>query len=55
MEMDGPRLAGQHTAYLYKQLIVIQSALRTAPVMHGVVKDITEDQMKAVIAYIGSI
>ena len=55
MEMDGPRLAGQHTAYLYKQLIVIQSALRTAPVMHGVVKDMTEDQMKAVIAYIGSI
>ncbi len=55
MEMDGPRLAGQHTAYLYKQLIVIQSALRTAPVMHGVVKDMTKDQMKAVIAYLGSI
>ena len=32
-----PRLAGQHAPYLLKQLIVIQNALRNAPVMHGVV------------------
>lgn len=50
-----PRLAGQHAPYLLKQLIVIQSALRTAPVMHGVIKDLTQDQMQAVVAYLESI
>jgi cytochrome c553 len=50
-----PRLAGQHAPYLLKQLLVIQSALRTAPVMHGVIKDLTRDQMQAVVAYLESI
>jgi len=50
-----PRLAGQHAPYLLKQLLVIQSALRTAPVMHGVIKDLTRDQMEAVVAYLESI
>jgi cytochrome c553 len=50
-----PRLAGQHAPYLLKQLLVIQSALRTAPVMHGVVKDLTKEQMQAVVAYLESI
>jgi|SRR5665213_1779821 len=50
-----PRLAGQHAPYLLKQLLVIQSALRTAPVMHGVVKDLTRQQMDAVVAYLESI
>jgi cytochrome c553 len=50
-----PRLAGQHAPYLLKQLLVIQSALRTAPVMHGVIKDLTKDQMQAVVAYLESI
>ena len=50
-----PRLAGQHAPYLLKQLLVIQSALRTAPVMHGVIKDLTKDQMLAVVAYLESI
>ena len=50
-----PRLAGQHAPYLLKQLLVIQSALRTAPVMHGVVKDLTKDQMQALVAYLESI
>jgi cytochrome c553 len=50
-----PRLAGQHAPYLYKQLLVIQSVLRTAPVMHGVIKDLTRDQMQAVVAYLESI
>ena len=50
-----PRLAGQHAPYLLKQLIVIQSALRNAPVMHGVVKELTRDQMLAVAAYLESI
>jgi cytochrome c553 len=50
-----PRLAGQHAPYLLKQLLVIQSVLRTAPVMHGVIKDLTKDQMEAVVAYLESI
>lgn len=50
-----PRLAGQHAPYLLKQLLVIQNVLRTAPVMHGVVKDLTKEQMQAVVAYLESI
>ncbi len=50
-----PRLAGQHAPYLLRQLLVIQSVLRTAPVMHGVIKNLTKDQMQAVVAYLESI
>jgi cytochrome c553 len=50
-----PRLAGQHAPYLLKQLLVIQNVLRTAPVMHGVIKDISRDQMQAVAAYLESL
>jgi cytochrome c553 len=50
-----PRLAGQHAPYLLKQLLVIQSVLRTAPVMHGIIKDLDRDQMQAVVAYLESI
>jgi predicted CxxxxCH...CXXCH cytochrome family protein len=47
-----PRLAGQHAPYLLKQLLVIQSVLRTAPVMHGVIKDLNTNQMNAVATYL---
>jgi cytochrome c553 len=50
-----PRLAGQHAPYLLKQLLVIQSVLRTAPVMHGVIKDLSRQQMEAVVEYLESI
>jgi len=50
-----PRLAGQHAPYLFKQMLVIQNVLRTAPVMHGVVKDLTREQMQAVAAYLESL
>jgi len=50
-----PRLAGQHAPYLVRQLLVIQNVLRTAPVMHGVIKDLTKSQMEAVVAYLESI
>jgi cytochrome c553 len=50
-----PRLAGQHAPYLLKQLLVIQNVLRIAPVMHGVIKDLTKDQMQSVVAYLQSI
>lgn len=50
-----PRLAGQHAPYLLKQILVIQNALRNAPVMHGIVKQLTRDQMEAVTAFLESI
>jgi cytochrome c553 len=50
-----PRLAGQHAPYLLKQLLVIQNVLRNAPVMHGVVKNLTRDQMQAIVVYLESI
>ncbi len=50
-----PRLAGQHAPYLLKQLLVIQSVLRTAPVMHGVIKDLNRDQMQAIVTYLESL
>jgi cytochrome c553 len=49
-----PRLAGQHAAYLVRQLNVIQSQLRTSPIMHGIIKDLKPDEMEAVAAYLQS-
>lgn len=49
-----PRLAGQHAEYLVKQLTVIQNALRAAPVMHGIVKELNKGEMEAVAAYLES-
>ena len=49
-----PRLAGQHAKYVAKQLAYIQSLVRAAPVMHGIVKDLTPAEMQAVAAYVQS-
>lgn len=51
---DFPRLAGQHAKYVVKQLNYIQSLVRTAPVMHGIVKDLTPNEMQALAAYVQS-
>jgi len=51
---DFPRLAGQHAKYVVKQLEYIQSLVRSAPVMHGIIKDITPEEMRAVAAYVQS-
>jgi cytochrome c553 len=50
-----PRLAGQHAAYVVRQLDVIQKQLRASPVMHGVIKDLAADDMKAVAEYVQSL
>ena len=50
-----PRLTGQHARYLLEQLLVIQSVLRTAPVLHGVIKDLSRTQMNAVATYLQSL
>jgi cytochrome c553 len=49
-----PRLAGQHAAYVVKQLNYIQSLVRAAPVMHGIVKDLTPAEIQAVALYVQS-
>ena len=51
---DFPRLAGQHAKYVVKQLNYIQSLVRAAPVMHGIVKDLTPNEIQAVAAYVQS-
>jgi cytochrome c553 len=50
-----PRLAGQHAKYVRKQLEYIQGLVRNAPVMHGVVKDLTPAEIEAVAAYVQSL
>ncbi len=50
-----PRLAGQHAPYLVKQILLIQNALRVAPVMHGLIKDMNRDEMLAVATYLASL
>jgi cytochrome c553 len=49
-----PRLAGQHASYVVKQLNYIQSLVRAAPVMHGIVKDLTSAEIQAVAVYVQS-
>jgi cytochrome c553 len=51
---DFPRLAGQHAKYVAKQLNYIQSLVRAAPVMHGIVKDLTPAEILAVAACVQS-
>jgi len=51
---DFPRLAGQHSKYIVKQLNYIQSLVRSAPVMHGIVKDLTPPEIEAGAAFVQS-
>jgi cytochrome c553 len=50
-----PRLADQHEAYIVRQLTVIQRNLRNSPVMHGIIKNLTPEEMKNVAAYLQSL
>lgn len=49
-----PRLAGQHAAYVLRQLQVIQKKFRDSPIMHGVIKELDPEEMKAVAEYVQS-
>ena len=49
-----PRLAGQHAAYILRQLQVIQNNLRQAPIMHGIVTELKPDEMKALAEFLQS-
>jgi cytochrome c553 len=50
-----PRLAGQHAKYVVKQLNYIQTLVRAAPVMHGIIKDLAPAEIEAVAAYVQSL
>jgi cytochrome c553 len=50
-----PRLAGQHAEYVERQLKVIQSNLRKSPVMHGIITNLTADDMSDVAVYLESV
>jgi cytochrome c553 len=49
---DYPRLAGQHSQYLLKQLNSFQNKLRDVAVMHGVAQGLKITEMRAVVAYL---
>lgn len=50
-----PRLAGQHAVYLQYQLRVKQHETRRTSVMHGMIGDLTTDDMVNLAAYLQSI
>jgi cytochrome c553 len=50
-----PRLAGQRSQYVFRQLQVIQGQLRESPVMHGIVKDLQPAEMRQLGAYLQSL
>jgi cytochrome c553 len=49
-----PRLAGQHAQYLVRQMHMMRVRLRNSPVMHGVVRDLSDNEMVAVATYLQS-
>ena len=50
-----PRLAGQHGEYLFIQLQAIRNQLRVSPVMHGLIKELTDDEIVSLGAYLESL
>jgi cytochrome c553 len=46
-----PRLAGQHRAYIERQLAAFASNARANPIMHENSKNLTEEQIRQVAAY----
>ena len=49
-----PRLAGQQSKYVERQLRLIQSQLRDSRVMHGIIKDLTAEEMQAIASFVQS-
>jgi cytochrome c553 len=49
-----PRLAGQHAQYLVRQMQMLRVRLRNSPIMHGVVRDLSDNEMVAVATYLQS-
>jgi cytochrome c553 len=49
---DFPRLAGQHSQYILKQLSSFQSNMRNVAIMHGVAQNLQLQEMQSVAAYL---
>ena len=52
-----PRLAGQHSEYLVKQLVLFKGELRSdssAPIMHNITSGMSFEQMEAVSSYLSA-
>jgi cytochrome c553 len=49
---QNPKLAGQHGAYIHKQLVNFKGPERNNPVMTSIAKAMTEEDMQNVIAYL---
>ena len=49
-----PRLAGQHSQYLARQMQMLRVRLRDSPVMHGIARDLSDEEIIAVAAYLQS-
>jgi len=50
-----PRLAGQHAYYLGTQMQALQNKLRESPVMHGVIKNLTIEDIQVLAYYLESL
>jgi cytochrome c553 len=50
-----PRLAGQHPEYLSKQLNDFKSGSRSGAPMNAIAKTLSDDDIKAITAYLGSL
>lgn len=49
---QNPKLAGQHGAYIHKELINFKGPERNNPIMTGIAKAMTEEDIQNVIAYL---
>jgi cytochrome c553 len=50
-----PKLAGQHPKYLSKQLHDFKSGERKGGPMNGIVQSLSDDDIKAIAQYLGSL
>jgi len=49
-----PRIAGQHGEYLREQLTAFRNRLRNNEVMHANTKEMTDDQIEAIVSYLAN-
>jgi cytochrome c553 len=52
--VQNPKLAGQHEAYVYKQLVNFKGAERNNAVMTPIAKALTDEDMKNIAAYLNA-
>jgi cytochrome c553 len=50
-----PRLAGQLAPYLGRQMQVIRARFRDSGIMHGILKDLNDEQMRSLAVYLQSL